>query len=80
MLGKIQGLEELVIKGHYAKNWPAYLERRMSVPVRSICGDFREEGYLTDEDLEDKEFIRKYNQRELETYGKYQQETEDLIT
>jgi hypothetical protein len=78
-LGKIQGLEKLVIKGHYAKHWPAYLERTMSVRVRSICGDFREEGYLNDEDLENKNFIRELNQRELKTFGEYQQGTEDLI-
>jgi hypothetical protein len=28
-LGKIQGLETLVIEGFDAKNWPAYLEERM---------------------------------------------------
>jgi len=32
-LGKIQGLEELVLGGFYAKNWPAYLEERMGVRV-----------------------------------------------
>jgi hypothetical protein len=30
-LGKIQGLEKLVIEWYYAKNWPAYLEERMGV-------------------------------------------------
>lgn len=35
-LGKIQGLEKLVINGYYAKNWPAYLEERMGVQVRAM--------------------------------------------
>lgn len=30
--------------------------------VRSIPGDFREEGYLNNEDLEDEEFTRELNQ------------------
>jgi hypothetical protein len=34
-IGKIKGLEELVIQGCYAKNWPAYLEERMSVRVQA---------------------------------------------
>jgi hypothetical protein len=36
-LGKIRGLEKLVISGYYAKNWAAYLEERMGVQVRAIC-------------------------------------------
>ena len=60
MLGKIQGLDMLVISGHYGKNWPAYLERTMSVRVRSVCGNFREEGYLTDEVLDDMEWLREH--------------------
>lgn len=37
-LGKIQGLEKLVIRGYYAKNWPAYLNAKMGGRVEAICG------------------------------------------
>ena|SRR5438045_9153205 len=30
-LGKIEGLEKLVIEGYYAKHWPAYFKERMVV-------------------------------------------------
>jgi len=49
-LGKIKGLEELVIQGCYAKNWPTYLEERMSVRVQAI--PLRDWCFLTEyEDL-----------------------------
>jgi hypothetical protein len=84
MLGNIQGLETLVIKGYYAKNWPAYLEQRMDVQVQAICGYCREEHKLREEDLNDEEledtkFICELNEKELQTFRKYQQGTEDLI-
>jgi len=83
-LGKIHGLEKLVIKGYYAKNWPAYLGKEMSVPVQAICGDCRgepnlTEGELTDEELENAKYIRELNEREMKAFTKYQQGTEDLI-
>lgn len=80
-LGKIQGLKRLVITGYFAKNWPAYLERRMSVPVRSVPADFREEGYLSPEvlALKNKDWLCEHNQEQLEAFEKYQQGTEDLI-
>ena len=82
-LGKIQGLEELVISGYYAKNWPAYLER-IGMRVRAICGHCREEaelkeGDLNDEELENEKFIREIYEKELQTFMGYQQGTEDLI-
>ncbi|TVY13898.1 hypothetical protein LARI1_G006212 [Lachnellula arida] len=45
-LGRIKGLEKLVISGYYAKNWPAYLEERMHVRVQATCGHCREESEL----------------------------------
>ena len=83
-LGKIKGLEKLVIKGYYAKNQPEYLEERMSVQVRAICGHSREERELEEGDLDDEELsvqkpIREMNEEELQTFGEYQQGIEDLI-
>jgi len=83
-LGKIQTLEKLVISGFYAKKWPAYLEERMGVRVRAICGYRREERKLEERDLNDEELkfeklIREMNEKELQTFMEYQQETEDLI-
>ena len=80
-LRKIQGLEKLVIEGYYAKNWPVYLEGIIGVRVLAICGHYREERELgerelNDEELEDEKFIR---EKELQTFEKYQQGTEDLI-
>jgi len=79
VLGKIQGLEKLVIGGYYAKNWPAYLEARMSVQVRVICGHCREERESKEGDLNDEKLIRETNEKELQTFREYQQGTEDLI-
>jgi len=83
-LGKIRGLEKLVISGYYAKNWPAYLEERMGVRVRAMCGHYREErdlkeGDLNDEELEIEKLRRETNKKELQTFMEYQQGTEDLI-
>jgi hypothetical protein len=83
-LGKIKGLEKLVIKGYYAKNWPAYLDERMGLRVRAICGHCCEErelreGDLNDEELENEKFIRELNKKELQRFREYQQGTEDLI-
>jgi hypothetical protein len=50
-LGKIRGLDKLVFKGHYAKHWPAYLEKRMGVRVLTLCGHGREEPELGEGDL-----------------------------
>jgi hypothetical protein len=83
-LGKIHGPEKLVMKGYYAKNWPAYLDERMGVRVRAICGHCREGlelrgGDLNDEELENEKFIREMNEKELQTFREYRQGTEDLI-
>jgi hypothetical protein len=82
-LGKIQGLEKLVIFRYYAKNWPAYLDERMGVRVRAICGHCLEErerkGDFNDEELEEETFIREITEKELQTFREYQQGTEDLI-
>jgi len=82
-LGKIQGLEKLVISGYYAKHWPAYLERTV-VRLRAIHGHCLEESELNEEDMDDEElenemFIRQTNERALQSFKKYQQGTEDLI-
>jgi hypothetical protein len=37
------------------------------------------EGDLNDEELEHEKFIREMNEKELRTFRKYQQGTEDLI-
>jgi hypothetical protein len=83
-LGKIQGLEKLVIEGYYTKNWLAYLDERMGVWVQAICGHYREErelreGDLNNKELEDEKFIREMNEKELQTFREYQHGTEDLI-
>jgi hypothetical protein len=70
-LGKIQKLEKLVIKGYYAKNWPAYLDEKMGARVQAICGlpcgqGRRErEGDLDDLELEHETFIREMNEENL---------------
>jgi len=80
-LGKIQGLEELVIEGYYAKNWPSYLEERMGMRVQAICG-----WYYTGESLqyyryytEDDMYAHEHNEMQLELFTEYQQGTENLI-
>lgn len=83
-LGNIQRLENLVIEGYYAKNWPAYLERRMGMRVRAIYGHCCEENELrvgdpNDEELEDTKLTREYNEEELQLFREFQQGTEDLI-
>ncbi len=83
-LGKIQGLEKLVIEGYYAKNWPAYLEESMGVQVQAICGHYRKEHKLQEKDMNDEELRRKrliseMNEKELQTFREYQHGTEDLI-
>lgn len=37
-LNKIQNLDSLLLEGYYAKGWPEYLKRTMSVPVTSYQG------------------------------------------
>ncbi|CZR52175.1 uncharacterized protein PAC_02052 [Phialocephala subalpina] len=83
-LAKIQGLEKLVITGHYAKNWHSYLSERMGGKVQAICGDCREEPKareeeLNEEELDDLKWMRKYNENQMKTFGEYQQGTEYLI-
>jgi hypothetical protein len=83
-LGMIRGLKKLVISGYYAKNWPAYLEERMGVRVRAICGHCREErelkeGDLNDEELKIEKLIRETNEKELQTFMEYQQGTEVMM-
>lgn len=84
-LGKIQGLEELVLAGWYAKNWPAYLEERMGVRVRATWGYYPKKLQLKEGDLNDEElrmenlWIRESDEAELQTFREYQQGTEDLI-
>jgi hypothetical protein len=83
-LGKIQGLEKLVIEGYYAKKWPAYLRERMGAEVLAVCGHYREEpelreGEQDEEKLKNAKFIHELNKTDMEAFTKYQQGTEDLI-
>ena len=82
-LGKIQGLEELVIEGYYAKNWPSYLEERMGVRVQAICGwYYTKEGIHWQENeskYETRISAREHNEMQLELFTEYQQGTENLI-
>jgi hypothetical protein len=83
-LGRIEGLERLVIKGYYAKNWQVYLSERLGIQVHAICGDCVEECRMTERDLseeevENRKFIRENNDRELRAFREYQRGTEDLI-
>jgi hypothetical protein len=76
-LGTILGLDELVIKGYYVETWLAYLEKRMGVRVKALCGHCCEErelkaGNLTNEELEDKRYVRERNERELQAFKIYQ--------
>ena len=82
-LGKIRGLEKLVIEGFYAKHWPAYLEETIGVQVQAISGRFLPEPILREGDLAREEliyvmYIHDMNE-ELQIFRKYQQGTEDLI-
>jgi hypothetical protein len=84
-LGRIQKLEKLVIKGYYAKNWPAYLDEKMGTRVQAVgglpCrqGRERREGDLDDVELEHEAFIRETNEKNLQVFREYQQGTEGLI-
>ena len=53
----------------------------MNVQVQAKCGHHLElkDGDLNDEDLEDEQFKCELNGRELQSFRKYQQGTEDLI-
>lgn len=76
-LARIQGLDELHIKGYYAKNWPSYLKEKMSVQVRAERG-FPVE--LRDADgPETKERKRSINDHDLQHFVEYQKGTEDLV-
>jgi hypothetical protein len=74
-LGQIRGLEEVVIRGYYAKRWQAYLQGRMCVQVQAKCGHCLE---LRERDVNDK-LKRELNKKELQLFRKYQGGTEDLI-
>ena len=76
-LGKIQGLDNLIIKGCYAKNWPAYLERTMAVQVRAVsieeqCEDMKEMAL-------GHESFREIVERATREFRNFQEGTEDLI-
>ena len=75
-LGEIKGLEELVIQGYYAKNWPAYLEKKMGLRVRAICAHCSE---LPANDKELADRIRKRNVGEMQRFREFQRGTEDLF-
>jgi hypothetical protein len=81
-LGKIRGLEKLVISGYYAKNWPIYLNETLGIQVRALCGYFVEERELEEGELEERELMiekinREINQMESQNFIRYQQGTED---
>lgn len=68
-LGKIQGLEKLMISGYYAKHWLLYLER-IGIHIRAIHRHCLKESKLKEEDIDNKElenktFICEINKREL---------------
>lgn len=35
---KIQGLNELVLQGYFAKSWPGFLSDKMKISVQTVCG------------------------------------------
>ena len=70
-LGKIKGLDNLSFRGCYAKNWPAYLERRMTIRVRAPS--FKDLCLLSD-DIDSADI--EGGTREV---MEYQEGTEDLI-
>ncbi|KAH7073386.1 hypothetical protein FB567DRAFT_198865 [Paraphoma chrysanthemicola] len=83
-LAQIQGLDELVIQGYYAKPWPAYLEKAMGVKVQT------EDGYVTgtpmfgaDISAQARERQEIYQQElyaiEQNNVREYQRGTEDLV-
>jgi len=88
-LGKIQGLETLVMTGYFAKNWPAYLEERMGVRVQIIYGyyykaDVLPKGLLNDEEFENErrsreQRDRELNEKELQKFMDYQRGTVHLF-
>ncbi|KAL1640178.1 hypothetical protein SLS58_007129 [Diplodia intermedia] len=68
-LGKIKGVKELVIEGYYAKHWPAYLEEKMGVRVRAICGHCIDEpelrdGHLSNKAVEDQKRVPELSEKQ----------------
>ena len=76
-LGRIRGLEELVIGGFYAKNWLAYLKERMSARVQAGFGMHYDDKDMNDENLPGD--MRVLIEEHLQMVAKYQQGTEKLI-
>jgi hypothetical protein len=79
-LGKIKGLEKLVIEGCYAKNWPAYLEERMGVRVQTI-DQRRDEHEMRLKGAPEHRIksVREANEKRLRELREYQRGTEGLI-
>ncbi|KAJ5552380.1 hypothetical protein N7494_001758 [Penicillium frequentans] len=76
-LAKIQGLENIHIKGHYAKPWPSYLMAKTGAQVHAECGQYHQQE--VDDDAEDIQFIQELNKRNLLNFREYQEGTEDLV-
>ena len=76
-LGRIRGLEELVIGGFYAKNWLAYLEDRMGARVQAGFGMHYDKRDMKDKNLSDD--MRVLIEAHLQMVATYQQGTEKLI-
>jgi hypothetical protein len=76
-LAKIQGLEKIHIKGHYAKHWPSYLMAKTSAQVQAECGQYHQPGL--DDDPKTIQRIQELNESNLLNFKEYQKGTEDLV-
>ncbi|KAJ5654970.1 hypothetical protein N7490_001999 [Penicillium lividum] len=76
-LAKIQGLENIHIKGHYAKHWPSYLMAKTGAQVQAECGQYHE--LEAEDDPEEIQFKRELNERNLLKFREFQEGTEDLV-
>ncbi|PGH26910.1 hypothetical protein AJ80_01493 [Polytolypa hystricis UAMH7299] len=74
-LAKIQGLEKLRISGFYAKHWPSYLKEEMDVQVQAEFGHHIPYTKSAGDEI----VRRKWNERTLQGFRKFQEEAGDLI-
>lgn len=77
-LGKIQGLEKLVIRGFYARNWPEYLNEKMGGRVQAISGLPCVPARLKRSESNE-EFVRVENEETLQKFREYQRGTDDFL-
>jgi hypothetical protein len=64
----VHALRKILIEGHYAKNWPSYLEERMGVQVQAICGWY----YTKEGILEEGKYAREHNEMQLKLFSREQ--------